>query len=107
MTLALLAAAQAAPPLADDIIVLARKMQLIHVSIRAPKHDGKLVLGSCKITRPSGIAELDAVPCAAAQACIAENPDTRKALLGCVEQHSQVQLDAIVARRREAHEVAQ
>jgi hypothetical protein len=103
MTLALLAAAQAAPP-PDDILVIARKMQMIHVSIKAPKRDGRLALASCRITRPSGISELDAVPCAAAQECIADNPATRKILLGCVEERSQVQLDAIVARWRAARE---
>ena len=103
LALSLLAATSAAPPPADDeIMVIARKMRFIKVDIKAPRRSGKLVLERCRVTRSSGDAELDAVPCEATQACMAGNPETRKALGKCVEERSQVRLDEIATRRRAA-----
>jgi hypothetical protein len=101
--LALMALAQlASSPAEDEIAVIARKMRLIKGDIKAPRRDGRLVLERCRITRPSGDAELDVVPCAVTQSCFADAPADRKALQHCVEARSQVRLDEIVARRRAA-----
>jgi hypothetical protein len=102
IALALAAVLQASLAPAEDVVVLARRLRLIEVDIRAPRKDGRLVLARCRVTRPSGIAELDAVPCAAAQACVAEPIASRKALQACVEDRSGPMLDAIVAARRAA-----
>lgn len=99
MILAALLVQTVAPP-QDDIVVLARKLRMIGVAVSAPRRNGRLTLRNCRITRPSGIAALDAIPCEVAQQCIAEAPDTRKALGGCIEARSKLRLDAIVAERR-------
>lgn len=93
---------QAVPPSEADIVVLAERMRMIEVDIKAPKRDGRLVIDRCRVTKPSGNAELDAVPCAAARACVAEPMTSRRALERCVDERSQPILDAIVARWRAA-----
>ena len=98
---ALLLVVQNAPPLAnDDIVVMAQRMRLIEVDMKARKRDGKLALDRCRVTKSSGNAQLDAIPCDVAQACMLGNPVTRKILARCVEEQSQVRLDAIVATGR-------
>lgn len=98
--LALQAAPSAPPPSEDEIVVIAQKMRWIEVDIKASKRRGKLTLERCRVTRPAGRAELDAIPCAAAEACMLDNPTTRKQLSRCVEEKSQVRLDAVVAAWR-------
>jgi hypothetical protein len=93
---------QPAAPSEQEIVVMAQRMHLIRVSMRAPRRDGRLVLTQCRVTRGSGNAELDAVPCEAARQCIAGNPADRRALEACVDEQSQGRLDAIVARWRAA-----
>jgi hypothetical protein len=98
--LALLQDVAPAVPTEEEITVIARKMRFIQVDMKAPRRHGRLVLERCRISRPSGHAELDAIPCAAAQECIAEGPETRKQLGNCVESKSQGRLDAVVAAWR-------
>jgi hypothetical protein len=102
--LTLLLAAQTAapppPPPEDEIVVIARKMRLIKVSMKAPKRDGRLVLTQCKVTRGSGDAELDAIPCDTAQACMESAPATRKELSACVTQQATARLNAVAAARK-------
>jgi hypothetical protein len=93
---------QPAAPSEQEIVVMAQRMQLIRVSMRAPRQDGRLVLTQCRVTRSSGLAELDAVPCEVARQCMTGNPANRRALEDCVDQQSQGRLDAIVARWRAA-----
>lgn len=102
--LALLLQAAALPPAEpeQEIVVMARRLQMIEVDIKAPKKAGLVTLKSCRITKPSNIAELDAIPCGVAQECVASGLPTRKALQACVEQRSGERLDAIVAARRGA-----
>jgi hypothetical protein len=102
IALALLAAAQTVAPAmpAEDVTVLARKMQMIEVDMKARKPKGVLELYRCRVTRPSGDPELDAVPCETAQACMLTKPTTRKALAACVEQRSGERLDGIASARR-------
>ena len=90
----------ASPPSEDEIVVIAQKMRLIEVDIKAPKRRGKLELQRCRVTRPTGRPELDAIPCEAATACMLDSPSTRKQLSQCVEEKSQVRLDAVVAAWR-------
>jgi hypothetical protein len=95
----------AAPPSVEpdqEILVMARRLQLIEVDIRAPRKAGLVTLKSCRITRPSNIAELDAIPCGVAQECVAAGLPTRKALQQCVEQRSGERIAALVAARRAA-----
>lgn len=99
----LLAAQQVVPtPPADEaeIVVFARKMRLIKVDLKAPRRNGKMVLKACRVTRSSGIAELDVIPCEAAQDCVAEQPRSGRDLERCVEAKAKVRLDAVVAERR-------
>lgn len=98
----LAAAAQVPPPSEDEIVVIARKMRMIEVHLKAPMRHGKLILERCGIKRTTGYAELDAVPCEVAQQCMVSGPASRKELVTCVEQGSQVHLDAIVDRWRAA-----
>lgn len=100
--LALLVAMQAVPPppLQDDIVVMARKMRLIEVDMKVRKRGGRLELERCRITRSSGYAELDAIPCDVARQCMLDGPADRKTLARCVGERSQVRLDAVVAARR-------
>lgn len=104
LALSLMAAAAASPAASadDEIMVIARKMRFIKVDIKAPTRNGHLVLERCRVSRSSGDAELDAVPCEVTQACMTSNTETRKVLRQCVEQRSQVRLDEIAARRRAA-----
>lgn len=102
LSLLMAAGAASSPPADDEITVIARKMRLIRVSIKAPERNGRLVLERCRISRSSGDAELDAVPCEVTQACMSTRPADRKTLALCVEERSQVRLDEIVARRRAA-----
>ncbi|HEY1125560.1 MAG TPA: hypothetical protein VGE65_07995 [Sphingobium sp.] len=106
LALSLLLASAAAPstPAEDEIVVIARKMQMIRVDIKAPKRNGQLVLERCRISRSSGDAELDAVPCAVTQACMAEKPADRKVLRICVERQSKLRLEEIAAGRRAARD---
>jgi len=83
-----------------EIVVLARKLRQIQVDMKLGKQAGKMALLRCRITRASGEAELDAIPCDVAQQCIAEEPTTRKQLEKCVEAKSNLRIDAILAARR-------
>lgn len=106
MILVLLFALQSAmePASGDDpeIVVIARKMRQIEVDMKLGRHDGSLALLRCRVTRPSGEAELDAIPCEVAQQCMAQAPSNKKQLVGCVENMSNRRIDAIVAARRAA-----
>ncbi|MBO9671596.1 MAG: hypothetical protein J7485_13895 [Sphingobium sp.] len=102
LSLMLAAGAAPAPPAEDEIVVIARKMRFIKVDIKAPTRNGHLVLERCRVSRSSGDAELDAVPCEVTQACMTSNPKTRKDLRICVEQRSQLRINEIAARRRAA-----
>ena len=110
LPLILLAAALPAPPpvpVENEIVVIARKMRYIRVDIQAPMRNGRLALARCRVTRSSGYAELDAVPCDAARICMESAPATRRMLEQCVEARSQTQLDAIAARWRAARMAGQ
>ena len=106
IAIALLAAAQAgglpAPVTEEEIIVTARKMQWIEVDMKAPRRNGVLTIARCRVTKPSGHAELDAIPCGVAHECIADAPASRKLLARCVEDRSQGRLDAVAAAWRQA-----
>jgi hypothetical protein len=105
LAILLLAAAPAPAIEADnEILVLARKMQMIEVDIKAPRRHGVLTIERCRVTKGSGDAELDAIPCDVARQCMASAapPTTRRALEACAEDQSQVRLDAIAAQRRAA-----
>lgn len=106
MMIALFLALQAnplpAPPTEPDIVVIGRKLGMILVDMKAAKRDCIVVLRGCRITRSSGEAELDAIPCNAAQECAAERMTTRKELLTCVEGRGNRRVHAILAARREA-----
>lgn len=84
----------ASPPSDAEIVVMARKMRMLRVSVKAPKRNGKLVLQRCNST---GNAAIDRIPCEVAQECIAEAPATRKQLAQCIEERSQPRLDAALA----------
>jgi hypothetical protein len=90
------------PPSEDEIVVIARKLQMIEVDLKVGKREGRMTLRSCRISRPSGRAEADAVPCEVAQQCMADGAASRKQLIACVEERSQVRLDALVASWRAA-----
>lgn len=92
----------ATPPVdpADEIVVIARKMRSMRINMKAPRRDGRLVLERCRVTRSSGDAEIDAVPCAVAQACSDEGVTTRKALDNCVITRSVAQARSIANARR-------
>ncbi len=98
--LALQAVPPAPPPSEDEIVVIAQKMRLIEVDMKAGKRRGKMELRRCRVTRPSGRAELDVVPCEAAAQCITDGVASRKQLATCVEERSNLRLDAIVAEWR-------
>jgi hypothetical protein len=105
MLLALLVGT-AVPVAEADIVVLARKLQLIEVDMKVPRRKGVLVMERCRITKSSGIAELDAVPCAVAVQCMTEAPDTRKQIERCVEARSRARLDMIAERRQAERELS-
>lgn len=111
IALSLLAIAQAAPlppPASEqDIVVVARKLQLIEVDMKALKRGGFVMLDRCRVTKPSGHAELDAIPCGVAQECANDKLATRKALVACVEERSQRGLDAVIAAWRAGWKVPQ
>jgi hypothetical protein len=96
------AQAAASPATEEEIVVIAGKMRSIGIDIRAPKRDGVVTLARCRITKPSGYAELDAIPCAVAEQCVAEKLASRKALRICVEQRSNERLDAVLTAWRAA-----
>ncbi|WP_439568502.1 hypothetical protein [Sphingopyxis sp.] len=99
----------AAPPppvTEEEILVVAGKMRSIEVDIKAPKRSGIVTLERCRVTKPSGYAELDAIPCGVAQQCVAEKLTSRKALTACVEQRSNDRLDAVLTAWRAASGVA-
>ncbi len=101
-----LATAQAAalppPTTEEEILVVAQKMRWIELDIKAPKRKGIVTIERCRVTKPSGYAELDAIPCSVAQECAAQKPATRKALAACTEERSNDRLDAVVAAWRVA-----
>ena len=105
MILALLLALQTAtpePPNDEEVVVLAQKMRLIEVDMKVGKRDGKMALRRCRVTRPSGRAELDVVPCEVAQQCMIEGAASKKQLVSCVEHKSNARMDAIVTAWRAA-----
>ena len=83
-----------------EIVVLARKLRQIQVDMKLGKQAGKMALRRCRLTRGSGEPELDAIPCDVAQQCIAEEAATRKQLETCVENRSNMRIDAILVARR-------
>ena len=99
LSLLLAVAAQDAspPPSEDEIVVIAKKMRFIEVDMKVPRRKGRLVLERCRVTAPSGYAELDGIPCVVAQECISESPATRRLLQACVEERSQPRFDAVIA----------
>lgn len=105
IALAILAAAAPVPPPPssasdDEILVIAKKVHMIGVNIRAPMRKGRLVMTRCAINHPSGYAQIDAIPCDVAQRCMADEPADRRALEACVEHGSQQGIDAAVAALR-------
>ena len=89
-----------APPAEEEIVVIARKMRQIEVDIKLGRKGGLVSLRACRITRGSGRAELDLVPCEMAQICLADGVTARKALVQCVETRSEARADAILAAWR-------
>lgn len=89
-------------PIDPDIVVLANKLRRIDVDMKLKKRGGIVTLASCRVTRPSGEVELDAIPCGVAQQCMTEAVVSRRQLVACVEDKSNRKIDAIVAARREA-----
>lgn len=100
MLLSLQTAPSTPTPSEDEIVVIAQKMRLIEVDLKVGKRQGKMTLRGCRISRPSGRAELDAVPCDVAQQCMVDGAATRKQLIDCVEGQSQMRMDAIIAAWR-------
>ncbi|WP_167737565.1 hypothetical protein [Sphingomonas parva] len=98
--LALQSAPAAAAPDDQEIVVLAQKLRRIDVAMKLRKKDGKAVLQRCALTRASGEAELDAIPCDVARLCMADGVTSRRQLEACVEQRSEKRIDAIIAARR-------
>ncbi|WP_010216046.1 hypothetical protein [Sphingomonas sp. PAMC 26621] len=89
-------------PIEPDIVVLANKLRRIDVDMKMEKRGGIVILRSCRVTRPSGEGELDAIPCGVAQQCVTEGVVSKRQLVACVEGKSNREIDAIVAARREA-----
>ena len=90
------------PASEEEILVVAQRMQMLDVDMKVPRRRGVLVLERCRVKQTTGYAQLDAIPCQAAQDCMLTPPRTRKLLGECVEQRAQAQLNATVAAWREA-----
>jgi hypothetical protein len=84
----------------EDEIVLIGQRRFIDVDISAPRRQGYMVLQHCRVIRPSGYPELDAIPCEVARKCVRDNPASRKLLMRCIENGSNRQVDAVVAAWR-------
>ena len=88
----------------DEIVVLASKLRTVKVRAITKKREGVLVLSKCRITRSSGDADIDAIPCAVAQLCADEKPTKTQVMQACIVEKSQERIDTLVLERRGARE---
>lgn len=101
---ALLLATSAPTAVDDEIVVLAKKLGTVKVKVDTKKRQGVLVLTKCRLTRGSGDAAIDAIPCAVAQLCADEKPNKARVMEACVVEKSQERIDALALERRMARE---
>jgi hypothetical protein len=83
---ALLLIAQSPPALAEappdqDIVVIGERLKKVRFKV---KRDRKTGLGTCRITRSSGDAALDAMACGAAVACMGPDKVSGAAFFQCL-----------------------
>lgn len=94
--LALAAAPEASPPLAEnDIVVIGQRVRKVKFRIKLDKA-GRTV---CRIRRSSGDSEIDSLACDAARPCVRPDIVTKAAMMACLTPRW-VQLPAQIAERR-------
>jgi hypothetical protein len=86
VTAALLLMAQSPPAVAEappdpDIVVIGERLKKVRFKV---KRDRKTRLGTCRITRSSGDAALDAMACEAAVACMGSEKASGAAFFACL-----------------------
>jgi hypothetical protein len=106
LTFLFAAAPVVAPPVqdADEIVVLARKLQTVQLKMALSRKQGIFRAKSCAIKQSTGDAEIDPIPCGAAQLCSTLNLTTQDAFVACVKTRGREAIAALAARRREARD---
>jgi hypothetical protein len=99
--LLLAATAATAPPAveAEDIVVLARKLQSVKLSMSLAKDNGVYRAKNCAIGKSTGDAEIDPIPCGAAQQCSTLGLTTKDSFVACVKSRGREQIAALAERR--------
>ena len=97
----LLGLAIAAVPPADDaaIVVMARKLQSVQLSMALTKKQGIYRAKSCAIKKSTGDTEIDPIPCGAAQQCSTLGLTSQAAFVDCVKIHGREQIAALAEQR--------
>lgn len=98
--------AEAVPHDDPEIVVLGKKLSEVGLEFRADRVEGKTVLTSCTITKPSGDAEIDAIPCRVTEACVALQHKDSDDLVDCVKKRGREEVRALVGERRKKREAS-
>ena len=102
----LLAQAVAAPPPADEIVVLGQRLAETRVEWSTRQRGDVMAIRSCKVVRSSGDRQLDKVVCKALRECARHIPlgsgprDDLPAFFACNEERS-MSLGLALLERRE------
>jgi hypothetical protein len=85
----------------EEIVILARKLRLVHVHLLRTSHDGDAV---CKVLRTSGDAEVDQLTCDAAKACAQKLPDRKtpaEQMIQCTREEQARRVEELAEKRIE------
>ncbi len=106
LAMLLAAAPVTAPPAveADDIVVLARKLQSVKLIASLSKKQGVYRATRCAIDRSTGDGEIDVMLCQAAQQCSTLGLTTEAAFGECVKTRGHDQVAALAEKRRLARD---
>ena len=104
LLLATAVAAPAASADADEIVITARKLQTVRMAMALSKKQGVFRAKSCAIKTSTGDAEIDPIPCEAAQQCSTLGLAAKADFVACVKTRGYDQIAALVARRRAARD---
>jgi hypothetical protein len=87
--------------LGEEIVILARKLRLVHVHLLRTSHDGDAI---CNVLRSSGDTEVDQLTCDAAKACAQKLPDRKtppEKMIQCTREEQARRVEELAERRIE------
>ncbi|CAN5234927.1 hypothetical protein BH09PSE3_BH09PSE3_12800 [soil metagenome] len=82
-----------------DIVVLARKLRALRISLSASKKNGVFAAQSCKVIKSTEDAEIDAIGCAAPAHCSTPGFPTQALFVDCIKTWGHEQIVTLAERR--------